>query len=292
LLLVFSPRRRGPDPFADALLVVFIMPDHPPHEILEIYDTHAHLTDRSYADSIDRVVSEAKSDGVVAINVIGFDAETSTAACELASEFHGYLFASVGIQPNSAAEATADDWMVIEQLADHGAVRAIGETGLDRYWKDTPWEIQQDFFERHIELASAKRLPLVIHMRDCGQEIVDQLLPRMSSGAIRGVMHSFTGDWDLCKKCLDLGLMISFAGMVTFKKSDDLREVAAKVPGDRILFETDCPYLSPEPLRGKRPNEPARIVHTLRCIARVRKVTPNYLAAQATKNARSLFQTK
>jgi len=268
------------------------MTDQTHHNTLKIYDTHAHLTDRSYIDSIDRIISEAKSDGVVAINVIGFDADTSTAACELASEFHDFLFASVGIQPNSAADATEDDWTVIEQLADHGAVRAIGETGLDRYWKDTPWEIQQDFFERHIELAIAKRLPLVIHMRECGQEIVDQLLPRTSSGLIHGVMHSFTGDWDLCKKCLDLGLMISFAGMVTFKKSDDLRAVAAKVPSDRILLETDCPYLSPEPMRGKRPNEPARIVHTLRCLAQTRKVTPQLLAAQTTENAWALFQAK
>lgn len=256
---------------------------------LEFYDTHAHLTDRSYHDCLDRIVTDAKSAGLVAINVVGFDAATSHAACDLATQHPGFLFATVGIQPNSAAEALASDWAMIERLADHAAVRGIGETGLDRYWKDTPWELQQDYFDRHIELGRVKRLPLVIHMRECGQEIVDQLKPHAAKGAILGVMHSYTGDWDVCKQCLDLGLMISFAGMITFKKSEELREVAKRVPAERILIETDCPYLSPEPFRGKRPNEPARITHTLRCLATARGERPEDLAARTTENARRLF---
>lgn len=257
---------------------------------LALYDTHAHLTDQAYADSIDRVLADAKAVGLVAINVIGFDAATSVAACDLAARHSGFLFAAVGIQPNSAAEAAPGDWAVIEELAGHAGVVAIGETGLDRYWDDTPIALQHDYFERHIVLAAAKRLPLVIHMRNSGEEIVDQLAPHAAAGPIRGVMHSFTGDWDLCRRCLDLGLMISFAGMVTFKKSDELREVAAKVPIDRILIETDCPYLSPEPLRGRRPNEPARVAHTLRCIAQARGVSPGELADATTENARRLFR--
>jgi len=260
-----------------------------PTKSLELYDTHAHLTDRSFHDRFDRIITDAKAAGLVAINVVGFDAATSRAACDLATEYDDFLFATVGIQPNSAAEALPDDWAVIEQLADHDAVRGIGETGLDRYWKDTPWELQQDYFDRHIELGRAKRLPLVIHMRECGQEIVDQLKPHSAKGPILGVMHSFTGDWDVCKQCLDLGLMISFAGMITFKKSEELRDVAKRVPVDRILIETDCPYLSPEPFRGKRPNEPARVAYTLRCLATTRGERPEDLAAQTTENARRLF---
>lgn len=257
--------------------------------MLPLYDTHAHLTDRSYHDCFDRVIADAKTAGLVAINVVGFDAATSQAACDLATNHDGYLFATVGIQPNSAAEALPDDWAMIEQLAEHPAVRGIGETGLDRYWKDTPWELQQDYFDRHIELSNKTQLPLVIHMRECGQEIVDQLKPYAAKGPILGVMHSYTGDWDVCKQCLDLGLMISFAGMITFKKSDELRSVAKLVPADRLLVETDCPYLSPEPFRGKRPNEPARVAYTLRCLASTRGQRPEDLAIQTTENARRLF---
>jgi TatD DNase family protein len=259
---------------------------------LELYDTHAHLTDRSFQDCFDRIITDAKATGLIAINVVGFDAATSRSACDLATEHTDFLFATVGIQPNSAAEALPDDWPLIERLANHDVVRGIGETGLDRYWKDTPWALQQDYFERHIELSREKKLPLVIHMRECGQEIVDQLRPHAAKGPILGVMHSYTGDWDVCKQCLDLGLMISFAGMITFKKSDDLREVAKRVPADRILIETDCPYLSPEPFRGKRPNEPSRVEHTLRCLANTRGDRPEQLAAQTTQNARKLFSKR
>ena len=256
---------------------------------LELYDTHAHLTDSAYDADLPRVLEDAKAAGVVAINVIGFDAPTSLAACQLAAAHPGYLHAAVGIQPHSAGSAGAGDWSVIERLAVHPQVKAIGETGLDCYWDDTPLEIQRDFFERHIALAAATGRPLVIHMRDSGREIVQQLQPHAAKGTLRGVMHSFTGDWQLCRECLDLGLMISFAGMVTFKNSHELREVASKVPLDRLLVETDCPYLSPEPLRGRRPNEPARVEHTLRAIAKARGHDPVVLATQTTLNAKRLF---
>jgi TatD DNase family protein len=162
-----------------------------------------------------------------------------------------------------------------------------GETGLDCYWDDTPIEVQQDYFDRHLELCRQTNLPMVIHMRESCDLIIEQL--RKQSSVPRGIMHSFTGDRDQAQMCLDLGLMISFAGMVTFKKSDDLRSVAAMVPEDRILIETDSPYLSPEPLRGRRPNEPARVEHTLRCLAEVRGVSAERLAAATTENAKRLF---
>lgn len=254
-----------------------------------LYDTHAHLTDQAFEGRLDQVLQDARSAGVAAINVIGFDAATSRRACELAEQHPGFLYAAVGIQPNSAGEAAAEDWPSIEALAGKPCVKAIGETGLDNYWDDTPLAIQQDYFERHIVLAREKQLPLVIHMRESGDEIVEQLTSHLGRGCPRGVMHSFTGSWELCRQCLDLGLHISFAGMVTFKKSHDLRQVAMKVPADRLLVETDAPYLSPEPFRGRRPNEPARVAHTLRTIAEARGVRPENLAEQTTHNARALF---
>jgi TatD DNase family protein len=256
-----------------------------------LYDTHAHLTDSVYAGCLEQVVADSRAAGLVAINVVGFDRVSSQAACDLATSVPDFFYSTVGIQPNSAGDSAAGDWDTIETLAGHPTVRGIGETGLDRYWQDTPWNVQCDFFDRHIELGRARGLPLVIHMRECGQELVERLRPHAARGSLRGVMHSYTGDWSVCKKCLDFGLMISFAGMITFKKSDDLRKVAQQVPEDRLLIETDSPYLSPEPFRGKRPNVPARVEHTLRCLADIRGQSPAELAAATTANAFALFSS-
>lgn len=255
---------------------------------LRLFDTHAHLNVSVFDDCVSETVQRAKDAGVEAILVIGIDVATSQRACDLAAEYPGYMFAVVGIQPNSAAEAADGDFKIIEELAAFPGVRAIGETGIDCYWDDTPIAMQHDYFDRHMELCRQTALPMVIHMRESGELIVEQLQRQQSVPA--GVMHSFTGDLPLAKSCLDLGLHISFAGMVTFKKSDDLRKVAKQVPLERLLVETDSPYLSPEPMRGKRPNEPARVEHTLRCLADVHDMAPEKLAEITTENARRLFQ--
>ncbi len=255
---------------------------------LRLFDTHAHLNVSAFDENVDAVIDRAKSSGLVGITVIGIDVETSRTACDLAAKYPGFLYAAVGIQPNSAAEAAEGDFKIIEQLAGFPGVRAIGETGLDCYWDDTPIELQHHFFDLHLQLCRDTSLPMVIHMRESGPLIVAQM--KRQSSLPPGIMHSFTGDWDLARDCLDLGLHISFAGMVTFKKSDELREIAKQVPPDRLLVETDSPYLSPEPFRGKRPNEPARVEHTLRCLAKVRGVGAESLAETTTENARRLFQ--
>ena len=255
---------------------------------LRLFDTHAHLNVDAFDDNVDEVVGRAKEAGVEGVMVIGIDVATSRRACDLAADYPGYLFAVVGIQPNSAAEAKPDDFSAIEELVGMPGVRAIGETGLDCYWDDTPLPMQHDYFDRHLQLCRESSLPMVIHMRESASLIVEQL--RRQNTVPSGVMHSYTGDLETAKQCLDLGLHISFAGMVTFKKSDDLRAVAKHVPEDRLLVETDSPYLSPEPFRGKRPNEPSRVEHTLRCLADVRGVSAEQLAAATTDNARRLFQ--
>lgn len=255
---------------------------------LRLFDTHAHLNVDAFDDTVDETVKRAKDAGVEGIMVIGIDVKTSRRACDLAAEYPGYLFAVVGIQPNSALEAAEEDFSIIQDLAAYPGVRAIGETGLDCYWDDTPIEMQHDYFDRHLQLCRDTALPMVIHMRESGTLIVQQL--QRQSSVPPGIMHSFTGDADLAKQCLDLGLHVSFAGMVTFKKSTELREVAKLIPEDRLLVETDAPYLSPEPLRGKRPNEPARVEHTLRCLAETRGVSAEHLANVTTDNARRLFQ--
>ncbi|WP_168564087.1 TatD family hydrolase [Crateriforma spongiae] len=257
---------------------------------LTLFDTHAHLNIDDFADNVDQVVDRAKQVGLVGIAVIGIDRPTSVRAVELAAAYPDFLYAVVGIQPNSVASAAEGDWQFVADLAGSPGVRAIGETGLDCYWDDTPIDDQKVYFDRHMDLCLQTGLPMVIHMRESCELILQQMQSRSKLPA--GVMHSFTGTIDQARQCLDLGMMISFAGMVTFKKSHDLREVAAMVPEDRLLVETDSPYLSPEPLRGKRPNEPARVEHTLRCLADVRGVAPEHLADATTANAKRFFQLR
>lgn len=255
---------------------------------MRLFDTHAHLNSEHFAEQVDEVVDRAKNAGLEGVIVIGVDYETSLRACDLAAEYPGFLYAAIGIQPNSVGEAKEGDFDRVSQLAAYPGVRAIGETGLDCYWDDTPLEMQRVFFDQHINLCHQTGLPMVVHMRDSGDEIVEQLKAHDLIPA--GVMHSFTGDLRLADHCLELGLHISFAGMVTFKNNPALREVAKMIPNDRILIETDSPYLSPEPLRGRRPNEPERVVHILQCLAEVRETTPEELAKITTENAKRLFQ--
>lgn len=255
---------------------------------LEWFDTHAHLDSEDFDGLLDDVVSRAEAAGVRSILTIGTTRASSERNTALA-QTHDGLYAAVGIQPNHVHEAASGDWDAIVQLARQPRVVGLGETGLDRYWDHARFDIQQDYFDRHLRLAQERDLPVVIHMRDCDADVLEMLRGAAVRGPLRGVMHSFTGAAATAAECLALGLHVSFAGMVTYKKSDELRRIAATVPDDRLLIETDSPYLSPEPFRGKRPNEPARVVHTGACLAEVRGVTIETLAAQTTRNARRLF---
>jgi len=255
-----------------------------------LIDTHAHLDDEQFSDDRSEVIERAVQAGVEKMICVGCTKDSSVAAMELAEE-HDSVYAAIGIQPNYCAEAAPNDWDALTTLAHQGHEKlvALGETGLDRYWDHVPFELQQDYFDRHLRLSQELNLPFIVHMRDCGDDIVAMLVEARKRGVLRGVMHSFTGDSALAEQCLDLGLYISFAGMVTFKKSNDLRAVAAMIPENRILVETDSPYLSPHPMRKQRRNEPALVTHTAACIAEVRGVELAELASQTTANALSLF---
>lgn len=257
---------------------------------MRLVDTHLHLDSDDFANREPEIVARAHEAGVAAMISVATSAASSRRVLELSRRLPG-VFPAVGIQPNDVVEASEEDWKLIEQLAIEcrNEIVAIGETGIDCYWDRTPLPQQRDFFDRHLRLALEHDLPVIIHMRESGQEIVEALRQAWGSRRGRAVMHSFTGDRDLLEQCLELGLYVSFAGMVTFKKSEDLREVARAVPLDRILVETDSPYLSPEPLRGRRPNEPARVVHTARCLAELRGISLDAFARQTTANAIRLF---
>jgi TatD DNase family protein len=253
-----------------------------------LIDTHAHLDDDRFDADRDEVVSRAGAAGVSTIIAIGTTAENSARVLDLAGRYES-VFAAVGIHPNNAAQAQRGDWDRVVELSKYDRAVALGETGLDRYWHDTPFELQQDYFDRHLRLMQSTGLPVVIHMRDCQSDVLAILREARARGPLAGVMHSYTGDATGAAECCELGLYVSFAGMVTYKKSQDLRDVAAGVPADRILVETDSPYLSPEPLRGKR-NEPANVVHTARVVAAARGMPLDNFAALTTANARRLFK--
>lgn len=241
-------------------------------------------------DQLDHVLERARQADVQHVLAMGTTADSSHACVTIASQ-HNMVHAAVGIQPNYVSQAAAGDWNTIVSLSSHPRVRAIGETGLDRYWDYAPWDQQLDYFVRHIELAHQQRLPFVVHLRDCETEMVHALSEAHSRfGRLRGVMHSFTGSAETAAQCLDLGLHISFAGMLTYKKSDSLRAVAATIPFDRLLIETDAPYLSPHPKRGQRPNEPALVVHTAACLAEVRGLAVEEIGRVTTQNALELFR--
>ncbi len=252
-----------------------------------LFDTHAHLDQEDFDADRPQVVERARQAGVETVVAVGTTAPTSAVCVELAAGFDS-LLAAVGIQPNYTAAAAPGDWDKIVALTTHPRVVAIGETGLDRYWDYSPLATQQDYFDRHLRLAGERGLPFIVHTRECDADVLAMLREARQRSPLCGVMHSFTGTAETARECVELGLWISFAGMVTFKKSEALRAVAATIPAERILIETDSPYLSPQPLRGKR-NEPAYLVHTAACLAEVRGQSLAEFARQTTANARQLF---
>jgi TatD DNase family protein len=258
---------------------------------VELFDTHAHLNSEEFSESLPDVLQRAASAGVRSMLVVGTTLASSRLAVELAAG-HAPLFAAAGIHPNYCAEAGAGDWSEVERLFALPKVVAVGETGLDRYWDMVKFETQQDYFDRHLRLAQRLDLPIVIHMRDCEADMLAMLREATQRGPVRGIMHSFAGAAATAEECLSMGLHLSFAGMVTYKKMDELRRVAASVPADRILVETDSPYLSPHPFRSRRPNEPAMTVHTAACVAAARGQSLREFARQTTDNARRLFRVE
>ena len=255
---------------------------------MELIDTHAHLMDPRLFSPLEELLTRAVGAGVSQVVVVGTTLADSVAGVAACRGRVG-LFPTAGIHPNHVAESEAGDWDSLEALARCGQVVAMGETGLDRHWDRTPFPEQQAMFQKHLELAGELDLPVIIHSRQCETDIIDQL--KALGRPVRGVLHSFTGTEEQALAFLELGLHLSFAGMLTFKNPslNPLRATAARVPGNRILVETDSPYLSPHPFRG-RTNEPARAVETLQVLADVRGVPVEELAGVTTANARALFR--
>ncbi len=250
----------------------------------QLIDTHLHLASVQFDEDRAAVVARALDAGVVGMVEIGYDLASSHAAIALA-DAHPAIFAVVGIQPNHLNDLPSDWIERIRALAAHPKVVAIGEIGLDYYWMKSPPSAQAEAFRAQLALAGELGLPVVIHSRDAMAETI-AVLREAARGP--GIMHSFSGDWEAAQACLELGFFLSFSGPLTFPKSTDLREVAQRAPGDRILVETDSPYLSPHPHRGQR-NEPARLVYIAQKLAELRAQPLSELAPQLWRNTQQAF---
>lgn len=256
---------------------------------MDLIDTHAHLDADAFSEDLDEVLTNAKAAGVARIFTIGITLETSRNAVALAEKYP-QVSAVVGIQPNYAAEAGPTDLMEIESLLSHPKVVGIGETGLDRYWDFAPLDVQAEFFRAHLRLAFQHDLPFIIHCRDAEDDVLSVLREFPEQKPFRGVMHSFCGSPESAKSFLDIGLHLSFSGMLTYRKNDELRAIAKSTPLDRLLVETDAPYLVPTPKRGKiKRNEPAFVAHTAEVLAELQGMSLEDIAQKTSQNVRGLF---
>src|SRR6266540_3875050 len=241
--------------------------------LMRLFDTHAHLHFPDYADDLDAVLERARGAGVRGMVTIGTDRETNGAVVELAKRLPD-VWATVGIHPHDAGNAAEADFEAMERLArDESRVVGFGEMGLDFFRNLSPPDDQRKVFRRQIDIARRARKPLVIHCRDAHDETL-AILGEERAGETGGVMHCFSGDVEIARRCLDLGFYISLAGPVTYKNARALPAVARFVPEDRLVVETDCPYLPPTPHRGKR-NEPAYVALTATRVAELRGADPD-----------------
>jgi len=254
--------------------------------VTDLFDTHAHLHFPEFADDLDAVLARARDAGVRQMVTVGTDVETSRAAIALA-ERDPDLFASVGIHPHHAGEVGEADLAELERLARSPRVVAIGEAGLDFFRNLSPPDSQERVFRWQLDLGRRVAKPVLIHCRDAHTETL-QILGEAEVGQTGGIMHCFSGDLPVARRVLDLGLLISIAGPVTYPSARALPEVTRLVPADRLVVETDCPFLPPQPYRGKR-NEPAYVAITARRVAELRGEPLEGLAAQTSENARRLF---
>jgi TatD DNase family protein len=252
-----------------------------------LVDTHAHLMDRAFDADRHEVLDAAKRAGVEALVVVGYDLPSSRAAVDLARTIP-FARAGVGIHPNSVAEHSADDFAAIAELARQPEVVAIGETGLDYYRHYTPPGRQRDALEWHLRLAEELALPVIVHNRQADADVYTAL-GAAGTRPVPGVLHCFSStDPRYLARMLDAGYFVSFAGPLTFKNADDLRQMAARVPLDRLLVETDCPYLAPMPFRGQR-NQPAFVRETARRLATVVGVDFDALVTRLWANSMRVF---
>lgn len=252
-----------------------------------LVDSHCHLDFPEFAPELDAVVARARAAGVGRMVTISTRVKKLSQLIAIADKYRD-VFCSVGTHPHNAHEELDIDSAALVKLAQHPKIVAIGEAGLDYHYDKSPRDAQDQGFRQHIAAARETGLPLVIHAREADAEMARILAEETGKGAFPAVLHCYTGGRDLAFKAMELGLYIGFTGILTFKNGETLRDIAKDLPADRILVETDAPFLAPLPYRGKR-NEPSYVVETAKMLAQVRGVTPDEIARQTTENFFRLF---
>ncbi|MDP2296453.1 MAG: TatD family hydrolase [Pseudolabrys sp.] len=252
-----------------------------------LVDSHCHLDFPEFAPELDAVVARARAAGIGRLVTISTRVKNLPQLLAIAEKFPE-VFCSVGTHPHNAHEELDIDADALVRLTQHPKIVALGEAGLDYHYDKSPRDAQAQGFRQHIAAARQTGLPLVIHSREADADMARILTEETGKGAFPAVLHCFTAGRDLAMTAMELGLTIGFTGIITFKNSQDLRDIARDLPADRILVETDAPFLAPLPYRGKR-NEPSYVVETARMLAQVRGVTPDEIARQTTENFFRLF---
>ncbi len=250
-----------------------------------LFDSHAHLEDSCFNEDRQEVIQKANEAGVTGFLVPGTDMSSSEKAVEIANQFPN-MYAAVGVHPHDAKTVFESDYYKLAEWAKHSKVVAIGEIGLDYFYDHSLRDIQRTVFLAHIDLAKQLHLPIIIHDREAHQDTLE-ILKKEAKGLI-GVCHCYSGSYEMAQELLKMGFSLGIGGTLTFKNSKRIREIATRIPLERILLETDCPYLTPEPHRGKR-NEPAYVALVAAELALLRKTSVSEIAKQTTMNVKELF---
>ncbi len=251
------------------------------------FDTHAHLDDKQFDEDRAEVIEKIRSAGVSFLVNIGADMESSVRSVEL-SQKYDFIYAAVGVHPYDAEKMTKEEFSALEELAKNEKVVAIGEIGLDYHYEEADQEAQKEWFYKQIKLAEKLDLPYIVHDRDAHGDCLDII---KKSGYYKGVMHCYSGSVEMAKELIKLGFYLSFAGPVTFKNGKKTKEVAEYAPLDKILIETDCPYLSPEPYRGRR-NDSSMVPYIAATIAELKGVSQEELAHITEENGKRFFSIR
>ena len=258
-------------------------------------DSHAHLDGKQFDSDREAVIARARAAGVSTLVAIGNGDGPATSDCGIRlAEKYDFMYATIGVHPHEARLATDADFEQMAQWAKHPKIIAWGEIGLDYFYDHSPRPVQKSVFLKQLKLAQAGKLPIVIHCRpsngsdDAWDDCLGMIRDQWAANGLGGILHCFTGNWEQAKRALDMGFMISFAGNVTFPKAQTIRQAAKQVPLERMLIETDSPYLAPVPYRGKR-NEPAFVVETARYLGGLRGLEAEEVGAQTTKNFHRFF---
>lgn len=255
-----------------------------------LFDTHVHLNSKPFIDDIDNVVKLIKKNNVSKMICIGYDLQSSLAAIDLAYSYPNLIYAAIGYHPNDCKDLSDDDLERLENMMDEPVVVALGEIGLDYYWDSVEHDIQKEFFIKQIRIAKKKNKPIIIHNREATKDVYD-ILKNEDISNIGGVMHSYSSSPEMAKEFIKLNMMISISGVVTFKNNKKTQEVVKEIDLDHLLIETDCPYLTPEPFRGKT-NYPHYTIYVAEKIAEIKDIDSKEVIDKTYNNAMKIFNIK